>query len=121
MNQKILALKVAALCSLLTLANPLFAQTTVVTYQGRVLDNGTNFTGTGQFKFALVTSTNISSQATAIANLTGNFVTSCTVVFGGNGYVAPPTVTISGGGGSGATAPATVPGGAGKPNTANKP
>ena len=112
MNQKILALKVAALCSLLTLANPSFAQTMVVTYQGRVLDNGTNFTGTGQFKFALVTSTNISSQATAIANLTGNFVTSCTVIFGGNGYVAPPTVTISGGGGSGATATATVTGGA---------
>src|SRR2546430_17647031 len=114
MNQKILALKVAALCSLLTLANPSFAQTMVVTYQGRVLDNGTTFTGTGQFKFALVTSTNISSQATAIANLTGNFVTSCTVIFAGNGYVAPPTVTISGGGGSGATATATVTGGAGK-------
>src|SRR6266513_2222087 len=112
MNLKILVLKVAALCSLLTLANPSFAQNTVVTYQGRVLDNGTNFTGTGQFKFAIVTSTNISSQATAIANLTGNFVTSCTVVFGGNGYVAPPAVTISGGGGSGATATATVTGGA---------
>src|SRR5438093_11468143 len=97
MNQKILALKVAALCGLLTLANPSFAQNTVVTYQCSVLDTGTNFTGTGQFKFALVTSTNISSQATAIANLTGNFLTISTVVFGGNGYVAPPTHTVSGG------------------------
>lgn len=31
------------------------AQNVVVTYQGRVTDNGTNFTGTGRFKFALVT------------------------------------------------------------------
>ena len=33
-------------------------QGTTLSYQGRVVDNGTNFTGTGQFKFALVTSTN---------------------------------------------------------------
>jgi trimeric autotransporter adhesin len=33
-------------------------QGTTVSYQGRVLDNGTNFSGTGQFKFALVASTN---------------------------------------------------------------
>jgi len=46
-----------ALLLLSTLHNPfstLFAQNTVFTYQGRVLDNGTNFTGIGQFKFALV-------------------------------------------------------------------
>jgi hypothetical protein len=35
----------------------LHAQNTVFTYQGRVTDNGTNFTGAGQFEFALVTST----------------------------------------------------------------
>jgi len=34
------------------------AQSTVFTYQGRVTDNGTNFNGGGQFKFALVTGTN---------------------------------------------------------------
>ena len=88
------------------------AQGTAFTYQGRVSDNGTNFNGTGQFKFALVTSTNASSQATATAHLTGSFVTSCTVVLGGNGYTTPPAVSFSGGGGSGAAATATVSGGA---------
>jgi hypothetical protein len=90
----------------------MFAQPTTFTYQGLVADNGTNFTGTGQFKFALVLSTNAASQATATAQLTGSFVTSVNVVFGGNGYFTPPAVTFSGGGGSGATATATVSGGA---------
>lgn len=75
------------------------------------MDNGTNFNGVGQFEFALVTSTNISSQATATAHLSGAFVTSYTVVSGGNGYTSIPTVTISGGGGSGATATAVISGG----------
>ena len=34
--------------------NHVAAQSTVFTYQGHVTDNGTNFTGTGQFKFARV-------------------------------------------------------------------
>jgi hypothetical protein len=29
----------------------------IINYQGRIVDNGTNFTGTGQFKFALVNGT----------------------------------------------------------------
>jgi hypothetical protein len=88
------------------------AQSTVFTYQGRVLDNGTNFTGAGEFKFALVTSTNAGSQATATATVTSGFVTSITVTYGGSGYTAAPAVTISGGGGgSGAAATATVSGG----------
>ena len=33
----------------------LHAQNTTFTYQGRVQDNGTNYTGSGQFLFALVT------------------------------------------------------------------
>jgi hypothetical protein len=45
-----------------------FAQGTMFTYQGRVLDNGTNFTGGGQFEFALVTSSNTSATATATAS-----------------------------------------------------
>jgi hypothetical protein len=84
---------------------------TTFTYQGIVTDSGTNFNGPGLFKFALVTSTNTSSPATAAAHLTGNFVTSCTVVLEGNGYSTPPTITFSGGGGSGAAATATVSGG----------
>jgi hypothetical protein len=88
------------------------AQGTAFTYQGRVTDNGALFNGTGLFKFALVTSTNISSQAVATANM-GNtapneYVSSYNLVNGGNGYSSAPTVTITGGGGSGATATTTV-------------
>jgi hypothetical protein len=104
---------------LLTLVSQLstaHAQGTAFTYQGRVLDNGTNFTGTGQFQFALVTSTNFNHQATAAANLNGvspnYFVSSCTLNNGGSGYATAPAVTISGGGGSGATASASILGGA---------
>ena len=98
------------------------AQGTAFTYQGRVLDNGTNFNGPGEFKFAIVTSTNISSQATATANPpSGGFITIINVTFGGNGYTTAPTVTITGGGGSGATATATVSGGAVTGITVNNP
>src|SRR5271167_641217 len=73
------------------------AQATAFTYQGRVTDNGTNFTGVGQFKFALVTSTNFNHQATATANLGGvfpnYFVSSCTLNNGGSGYATVPGVT----------------------------
>jgi formylglycine-generating enzyme required for sulfatase activity len=97
---------------LLSFAGAALAQGTVFTYQGRVLDNGANFTGTGQFQFALVTSTNTSRQATATANPpSGGFITIINVTFGGSGYSTAPTVTISGGGGSGAVATATVNGG----------
>jgi hypothetical protein len=89
------------------------AQNTVVTYQGRVQTGGSDFTGPGQFKFALVTVTNKSSTATAVANPpSGGFITVITVTFGGNGYVTPPAVTITGGGGSGATATASLTGSA---------
>lgn len=87
------------------------AQNTVFTYQGRVRVSGSDFNGTGRFKFALVTSTNNSRQATATANLSGPFVVGYNVTFSGNGYVTAPAVTISGGGGSGATAHATISGG----------
>ena len=87
------------------------AQGTAFTYQGRVTDNGTNFTGAGQFKFALVTSTNNSHQATASANLSGSFVTSYNLIFGGSAYVSVPAVHVTGGGGSGATATASISGG----------
>ena len=89
------------------------AQGTVFTYQGRVRANGTDFDGVGQFKFALVTSTNFNHQATATAQPpTGGFITVINVVSGGSGYTTAPAVTISGGGGSGATAHATISGGA---------
>lgn len=81
----------------------------LIPYQGRVVVNGTNFNGTGQFKFALVTP---SIAATATAAVGGGSITSISVNTGGVGYQSPPTVTISGGGGSGATATAVVGGGA---------
>jgi hypothetical protein len=88
------------------------AQTTHFTYQGRVTSGGNAFNGAGQFKFALVTSTNVSAPATATAILSGSFVVDYAITSGGNGYIAAPAVTISGGGGSGATAHAVVSGGA---------
>jgi len=99
--------------ALFLLPSPALAQNTVFAYQGRVQDNGTNFTGTGFFQFALVTSSNANQSATATAaSPTSGFITTITVTFGGSGYLAAPMVTISGGGGSGATATAIVSGGA---------
>jgi len=105
-------LKFVAICHLLTsIRLSAHAQYTTFTYQGQVLDNGSPFTGAGQFEFALVTSTNISQPAVATAVLTGSFVTSYNLVSGGNGYTVAPAVHITGGGGSGATATATLSGG----------
>jgi hypothetical protein len=84
------------------------AQNSLISYQGRVTDNGSNFTAAGQFEFALVTSTNVGRQATAVATNTSGFITGIGVVNPGNGYTTAPTITVSGGGGSGATASATV-------------
>lgn len=100
---------------------PLHAQNSVVTYQGRVTSGGANFTGSGQFKFALVTGTNFSATATATAITSGGFVTIINVTFGGNGYVTPPAVTISGGGGSGAVATANLSSGVVTSVTVNNP
>jgi hypothetical protein len=108
-----LKLKHLFMLASLVCVQQLAAQNIVFTYQGRVTDNGTNFNGTGQFKFALVTSTNTSGQATAVANLGGTgpfYVNGYTVTSGGSGYVTAPAVTISGGGGSGATAVAVING-----------
>ena len=105
---------VMALPLLVAFAHPLSisAQPVVFTYQGRVQANGTNFSGMGRFKFALVTTTNLSRQGTATAIVTSGFVTGCTVLDGGNGYTSAPSVSFSGGGGAGAAATADVSGGA---------
>src|ERR1700722_5015420 len=57
------------LLGLLLGVSRVFAQDVLITYQGLVTDNGTNFNGTGLFQFALVTSTNYNQQATATAIL----------------------------------------------------
>jgi hypothetical protein len=84
-----------------------FAQLTTFTYQGRVTDNGTDFTGTGQFQFALVSNANHPATATANAPVNDQ-ITGYTVVDPGYGYATAPTVTITGGGGTGATATAAI-------------
>lgn len=112
------SLKVFCFSLLLSTLNPqlstLSAQVpSVISYQGRVQAGGTNFTGTGQFKFALVSpGTNVSRRATATATVTGVFVTSISVTDGGVGYITAPVVTITDATGSGATATAQVSGGA---------
>src|ERR1700743_954047 len=104
----------AALLTLLTTphfqAGTARAQNTAFTYQGRVTVNGSNFTGAGQFKFALLTSTNFNHQATATATRSGQSLTIIDVTSGGSGYVSAPAVTISGGGGNGAAAHAILTG-----------
>ncbi len=104
-----------ALLALATLNHPFSAaraQNVTFTYQGRVVANGTNFTGTGQFQFALVASSNANHQATATANPpSGGFISTINVVSGGSGYTSAPAVSIFGGGGTGAAATATISGG----------
>jgi hypothetical protein len=115
-QQLINALALLALLAINPQPSTAQAQGTAFTYQGRVTDNGTNFTGAGQFKFALVTSTNIAHQATATAAMAGSapyeYVSSFNLDYGGSGYQSAPTVTVTGGGGSGAVAQATISGGA---------
>ena len=111
----VIVLSLLALSTLDSQLSTVSAQNIVFTYQGRVTDNGTNFSGTGLFKFALVTSTNNSHTAMATAVMGGSppheFVNSYNVTYGGSGYVSVPNVTISGGGGSGAVAMASINGG----------
>src|SRR2546426_10482724 len=111
-NLNLLAL-LLVLSTLDSQLSTLYAQSTAFTYQGRVTDSGTNFTGTGQFKFALVTSTNTSRQATATASVNSGFVTGYNVTDGGSGYSTAPAVTGSGGGGSRGPGPAPCHGRAG--------
>ena len=99
----------SALCALaLVTASLLHAQDFIpeaIHYQGRAFVNGEAFTGTGQFKFALVDDGQQNVvQATAIATITGGFLTSITVTDGGFGYSLAPEVSIPGS----ATATATV-------------
>ena len=113
------ALLASVLCSLFVSTPTARAQSPAFTYQGRVQANGTNFTGNGQFKFALVTSTNTSRPATATTS--GGFLTIVTVTDGGAGYVSTPAATVVGGGGSGAVLTAHVSGGTVTSITVNNP
>ncbi len=81
----------------------------VMTYQGRVASGGTNFSGTGQFKFALVSGgTSAAAQANASVTVFFGFVVQIAVTSGGAGYMAAPAVTITDSSGSGASAIAQI-------------
>ncbi len=107
------ALALLALSTLNLQLSTLYAQDTAFTYQGRVTDNGTNFTGAGQFEFALVTSTNVNHMATATAKApSGGYITGYNLISAGKGYSgSTAAMTITGGGGSGAAAHANISGG----------
>ncbi len=113
--KKIHILRAAALLALLAGAPAAGAQTLpLIPYQGRVQTGAppADFTGTGQFKFALVAGTaNVSVPATANAVRTGNVLTRIDITNQGDGYISAPAVTITGGGGTGAQATAVVTGG----------
>ena len=84
----------------------------ILNYQGRVVVNGTNFDGRGQFMFALVDGgTNTSRQARATPIVSYGFVVSDTITDGGAGYIVPPKVSYTGGSGSGAAAHSQIGGG----------
>jgi hypothetical protein len=104
-----LAALVALLSTFISQSSTLFAQNTEISYQGSLQANGTNFTGTGLFQFALVTSSNANQTATAVAATpVSGFITTISVSEGGSGYLTPPAVSIFGGGGSNAMATATI-------------
>lgn len=76
----------------------------LLNYQGRIAVNGTNFSGTGLFGFALVDGgSNQTQTATGTATVDHGFLVAVTVTRGGSGYTAAPTVSATGGGGSGAS------------------
>lgn len=102
------ALLCLAIAAFLILPNTARAQTqapvpSVISYQGRMQANGTNFSGAGRFKFALVSpGTNTTRQATATAVVTSGFITSVNVIDGGFGYTNAPAVSVTDSTGSGA-------------------
>ncbi len=102
--------KILTLSALLTCLTGLLQAAplgTVFSYPGRLQAGGVDFTGSGLFKFALVTVTNTVVTAKAEANPpSGGFITVIVVTEGRTGYVTAPIVTITGGGGSDATATA---------------
>jgi len=84
----------------------------LLNYQGRIAVNGTNFSGTALFGFALVDGgSNLTQTATGAATVDHGFLVAVAVTDGGSGYTAPPTVSATGGGGSGASFTAQIFGG----------
>ncbi|HPA20884.1 MAG TPA: tail fiber domain-containing protein [Verrucomicrobiae bacterium] len=83
----------------------------IMNYQGRVAVNGTNFDGTGQFKFSLVddgTTIPPVQGASAVAQVSYGRIVGFTVTAPGSGYTSAPSVTITDSTGQGATATAHI-------------
>ena len=101
---------ITALCAA---AGALAQVPSIINYQGRLSAGGTNvFNGPGQFKFALVNGgTNLNWQATAVATVSGGFLTVVSVTDGGHGYGETPAVAITDATGSNAVAIAHLTGG----------
>ena len=95
----------------------------IINYQGRLSVGGSNvFNGPGLFQFALVNGgTNLNRQATAVATVSGGFLTVITVTDGGQGYGETPAVTITDATGSNAVAVANLTGGMVTSVTVSKP
>ena len=106
---KHLILRLVCWAALLALVpQPATAQSGAFTYQGRVQVQGQDFTGTGQFKFALVTVASAEGQALAAATVVNGFVVGYTVNNSGFGYTNAPRVTIIDASGTGAQATAVI-------------
>jgi hypothetical protein len=107
-----LSLSLPALALAASLPPSALAQVpSLLSYQGRVQVQGSNYTGTGRFKLALVNEgVNLNDTATARASVVLGQVSSITVSRGGSGYTSAPRVRITDtlGGGRGATAVAVV-------------
>src|SRR2546430_11668137 len=101
---KILSVPSFIVAALLAIGSAARAQVpTVLSYQGRLQANGTNFSGVGRFKFAIVSpGTNTSHGATAVGTVNNGFLVGITVTVGGAGYTVAPAVTITDATGSGA-------------------
>jgi len=102
---------VATLLFAVALTPQLHAQVTpLLSYQGRVQVSGTDFDGTGQFKFSLVRMASVEgTTAQAVAGTVVNgFLAAINVTNPGSGYTTAPAVTITDTTGSGAVAIANV-------------
>jgi hypothetical protein len=110
MNLKLFSLFV--ITTLLADTSVLAEIPSLINYQGKISVQGTNYNGTGQFKFALVgTSVNTSVPATGTITVVNGFVVGASITNGGSGYATAPSITINGAG-SGAQLVATVSSGA---------
>src|SRR5256885_15770194 len=112
---KILSVPAFIVAALLAIGSAASAQVpNVLSYQGRVQANGTNFSGVGHFKFAIVSpGTNTSRGATAVGTVNNGFLVGITVTAGGAGYSVGPAIARPDTPGSGAPATRAVWGGRG--------